>query len=38
LELTLIDGRYLKHMRRLPDVLGGNIFLQGWLETGTAYD
>jgi len=25
-------------MRRLPDVLGGNIFLEGWLETGTAYD
>ncbi len=35
---VLIDSGYLKHMGRLPDVLGGNIFLGGWLENGTAYD
>jgi len=35
---VLIDSGYLKHMGRLPDVLGGNIFVGGWLENGTAYD
>jgi NTE family protein len=35
---ALIDSGYLKHFGRLPDVLGGNIFVGGWLENGTAYD
>jgi NTE family protein len=29
---------YLKGMGRLPDVLGGNIFVGGWFEQGTAFD
>ena len=34
----MIDDGYLKQMGRLPDVLGGNIFLGGWLENGTAWE
>jgi NTE family protein len=34
----LFDGGYLKHVGRLPDVIGGNIFVGGWLETGSAWN
>jgi NTE family protein len=29
---------YLRQTGRLPDVLGGNIFLGGWFEQGTVFD
>jgi NTE family protein len=29
---------YLKGVGRLPDVLGGNLFLGGWFEQGTTFD
>ncbi len=34
----LVTGGYLKHSGRMPDVLGGNIFIGGWVEGGTAFD
>ena len=34
----LAGAGYLRGMGRLPDVLGGNIFLGAWAETGSAYD
>ncbi len=34
----LFTGGYLKHSGRMPDVLGGNIFIGGWIEGGTAFD
>ena len=36
-KLVVIDDGYLKQMG-LPDGLGGNIFLGGWLENGTAWE
>jgi NTE family protein len=35
---VLGDLGYLKRIGRLPDVLGGNVFLGSWLETGSAWD
>ena len=32
---VLGDLGYLKRIGRLPDVLGGNVFVGSWLETGT---
>jgi NTE family protein len=29
---------YLKGVGRLPDVLGGNMFLGGWFEQGTTFN
>jgi NTE family protein len=29
---------YLRGVARLPDLLGGSIFLGGWLENGTAFE
>ena len=29
---------YLRQVGRLPDVLGGNVFLGGWYEQGTTYN
>jgi NTE family protein len=29
---------YLRQVGRLPDVLGGNMFIGGWFEQGTAYN
>ncbi len=29
---------YLRGVARLPDLLGGSIYLGGWLENGTAFD
>jgi NTE family protein len=31
-------GGYLRGVGRLPDVLGGGIFLGGWVEAGSAFD
>lgn len=31
-------GGYLRHIGRLPDVLGGGMFAGGWLESGSAFD
>ena len=35
---ALIDAGYLKRFARLPDILGGNIYLGTWAETGSAWD
>jgi NTE family protein len=35
---VVLTGGYLRGIRRLPDFLGGQIFLGGWLETGSAFD
>ena len=35
---ALGDLGYLKRIGRLPDVLGGNVFVGSWLETGSAWD
>jgi len=29
---------YLKQVGRMPDVVGGNIYIGSWLETGSAWD
>jgi NTE family protein len=29
---------YLKRVGRMPDVVGGNIYIGSWLETGSAWD
>ena len=29
---------YLRSVRKLPDFVGGPIFLGGWLENGSAFD
>jgi NTE family protein len=34
----LLTAGYLHKIGRLPDVLGGNFYLGGWLENGTAFD
>ncbi len=31
-------GGYLRGMGRMPDVLGGSIFLGAWVEAGSAFD
>jgi NTE family protein len=31
-------GGYLRRTGRLPDVIGGNVYLGGWLEAGSASD
>jgi outer membrane protein assembly factor BamA len=33
-----LTGGYLQQASRLPDFLGGPIFLGAWLETGSAFD
>jgi NTE family protein len=33
-----LNAGYLKQVGRMPDVIGGNIFLGAWLETGSAWD
>jgi NTE family protein len=35
---ALANGGYLKDVGRLPAVLGGHVFLAGWLEGGSAFD
>jgi NTE family protein len=34
----LATGGYLRRVMRLPDFLGGDIFLGGWLDNGAAFD
>ena len=34
----LFGGGYLRGVGRMPDVLGGNIFLGAWVEGGSAFD
>ena len=31
-------GGYLRGIGRMPDVLGGSVFLGAWIETGSAFD
>jgi NTE family protein len=35
---VLATGGYLKQVGRLPDILGGNVFVGGWFEQGSAFD
>ena len=34
----VLTGGYLRGVGRLPDFLGGPIFVGGWLENGSAFD
>lgn len=34
---ALVNVGYLRETGRLPDVIGGNIYLGGWVENGTAF-
>jgi NTE family protein len=34
----LATGGYLLEVKRLPDFLGGPVFLGGWLDNGAAFD
>ena len=34
----LATGGYLRQALRLPDFLGGPVFVGGWLDNGAAYD
>jgi NTE family protein len=31
-------GGYLRRVGRLPDVIGGNVYIGSWLEAGSAFD
>ena len=33
-----MTGGYLRQIGRLPDFMGGSIFVGGWLENGDAFD
>ena len=35
---AVLTAGYLRGVGRLPDFLGGPIFLGGWLENGSAFD
>ena len=35
---ALVTGGYLKGVGRLPDFLGGPVFIGGWIENGSAFD
>jgi NTE family protein len=37
-DYLLATGGYLRQVMRLPDFLGGDIFLGGWLDNGAAFD
>jgi NTE family protein len=37
-DYLLLTAGYLREVARLPDFLGGPIFLGGWLENGSAFD
>ena len=37
-DYALVTGGYLKGVGRLPDFLGGPVFLGGWIENGSAFD
>jgi NTE family protein len=34
----VVTGGYLRQLGRLPDFMGGPIFIGGWLENGDAFD
>ena len=34
----LATGGYLRQVMRLPDFLGGPVFLGGWVDNGAAFD
>ena len=34
----LFDGGYLRKVTRLPDVIGGNVYVGSWIETGSAWN
>ncbi len=34
----VVAAGYLRGVGRLPDFLGGSIFLGGWVENGSAFD
>jgi NTE family protein len=34
----LLTTAYLRVVGRLPDLLGGNVYLGGWIENGSAFD
>ena len=36
--LYTVSGGYLRQIARLPDFMGGPVFLGGWLENGDAFD
>jgi NTE family protein len=35
---VLLTGGYLRQAKRLPDFLGGPVFLGGWVDNGSAFD
>jgi NTE family protein len=35
---AIFDGGYLKRVTRLPDIVGGNVYIGSWVETGSAWD
>ena len=35
---ALLTGGYLKGVGRLPDFLGGPVYIGGWIENGSAFD
>jgi hypothetical protein len=35
---AILDGGYLKRVTRLPDIIGGNVYIGSWLETGSAWN
>jgi NTE family protein len=37
-DYLLLTTGYLREVARLPDFLGGPVFLGGWLENGSAFD
>lgn len=34
----LLDAGYLRRFTRLPDVIGGNVYVGSWVETGSAWN
>ena len=34
----LLGAGYLRGIGRMPDVLGGGVFLGAWVEAGSAFD
>ena len=37
-DYTYVNAGYLRRVSRLSDVIGGNIYLGGWLESGSAWN
>jgi NTE family protein len=36
-DYTYVNAGYLRQVGRLPDVIGGNVYLGGWVESGSAW-